>query len=66
MTVSHHLKDPHSKSLEPDCLPRLANGCFFDIATQPLEGEGRVEGKIVISFVLVTNDGTDLRFSLGI
>jgi hypothetical protein len=34
-TISHNLKDPHSKALEPDCLPpRLA------IATQPLRGEG--------------------------
>jgi hypothetical protein len=40
-TISHHLKDPHSKALEPDCLsPRLA------IVTQSLEGEGRVRGKI--------------------
>jgi hypothetical protein len=38
-TISHNLKDPHSKALEPDCLPpRLA------IATQPLRGEG-VEGR---------------------
>jgi len=35
VTISHHLKDPHPKTLEPDCLfPLLA------ITTQPLKGEG--------------------------
>jgi hypothetical protein len=34
--ISHHLKDPHSKALEPDYLsPPLA------IMTQSLGGEGR-------------------------
>jgi hypothetical protein len=33
--ISHNLKDPHSKALEPDCLfPPLA------IMTQPCWGEG--------------------------
>jgi hypothetical protein len=37
--ISHHLKDPHSKALEPDCLsPPLA------IMTQSLKGEGNVDG----------------------
>ncbi len=36
-TISHTLRHPHSKALEPDCLcPGL------EITTQPLEGEGRV------------------------
>ena len=36
-TISHNIKDPHSKAVEPDCLsPLLA------IATQPLKGEGVV------------------------
>jgi len=39
--ISHNLKDPHSKALEPDCLsPPLA------IMTQSLEGEGW-EGVII-------------------
>jgi hypothetical protein len=34
-TISHNLKDPHSKALEPDCLsPLLA------VTTQSPEGEG--------------------------
>jgi len=34
-TISHNLKDPHSKALEPDCLsPRIA------ITTQSLKGRG--------------------------
>ena len=37
--ISHNLKDPHSKALEPDCLsPPLA------IMTQSRRGEGRVRG----------------------
>jgi|GEM_PF-3984330 len=59
-TISHNIKDPHSKALEPDCLsPLLA------IATQspregrefkpplPLVGEGRVRGlryQLIYSF----------------
>ncbi len=39
-TIPHHLKDPHSKALEADCLsPHLA------ITTQPLRREGKGEGK---------------------
>jgi hypothetical protein len=26
-TISHHLKDPHSKALEPDCLSPFARDC---------------------------------------
>jgi hypothetical protein len=38
-TISHNLKDPHSKSLEPDCLsPHLA------ITTQSLDGRGSEGG----------------------
>jgi len=38
-TIYHDLKDPLSKSLEPDCLsPRIA------ITTQSLVGEGKGEG----------------------
>ena len=36
-TISHHLKDPHSKALEPDCLSP-----WFAITTQSLEGEGKL------------------------
>ena len=37
--ISRHVKDPHSKALEPDCLsPPLA------IMTQSLRGEGCDEG----------------------
>jgi len=37
-TISHHLKDPHSKALEPDCLsPRVP------ITTRSLKGEGNGE-----------------------
>jgi len=41
-TISHNIKDPHSKALEPDCLsPLLA------IATQPPseEEKGGVKGE---------------------
>jgi hypothetical protein len=31
--ISHQVKDPHSKALEPDCLSPL-----LPVATQPLEG----------------------------
>jgi hypothetical protein len=34
VTISHNLKDPHSKALEPDCLSAL-----LTVATQPLKGE---------------------------
>ena len=34
--ISHNLKDPHSKALEPDCLSPL-----HSITTQSLEGEKR-------------------------
>jgi len=33
MTISHNLKDPHPKALEPDCLSP-----FLAIATQSLQG----------------------------
>ena len=33
MTISHNLKDPHPKALEPDCLSP-----FLAIATQSLKG----------------------------
>jgi len=35
VTISHNLKDPHSKALEPDCLSPL-----LTVATQSLVGEG--------------------------
>jgi hypothetical protein len=35
VTISHNLKDPHPKALEPDCLSLL-----FAVTTQSLEGEG--------------------------
>jgi hypothetical protein len=34
VTISHNLKDPHSKALEPDCLSAL-----LTIATQSPSGE---------------------------
>jgi hypothetical protein len=34
-TIFHHLKDPHSKALEPDCLPP-----WFAITIQSPMGEG--------------------------
>ena len=34
MTISHNLKDPHPKALEPDCLSP-----FLAIATQSLRAE---------------------------
>jgi hypothetical protein len=39
-TISHHLKDPHSKALEPDCLSPFA--CDYD----PVPGgEGERQGE---------------------
>jgi hypothetical protein len=39
-TISHNLKDPHSKALEPGCLsPRIA------ITTQTLKAEGKIGQK---------------------
>jgi len=35
MTISHNLKDPHPKALEPDCLSP-----FLAIVTQSLKGGG--------------------------
>ena len=35
VTISHNLKGPHSKALEPDCLSPL-----LMVTTQPLAGEG--------------------------
>jgi hypothetical protein len=41
-TISHNLKDPHSKALEPGCLsPLLA------VTTQSLRGEGYMKGLII-------------------
>jgi hypothetical protein len=34
-TISHNLKNPHSKTLEPDCVSP-----FLVIKTQSLDGEG--------------------------
>jgi len=39
-TVSPHLRDPHSKALEPDCLSPFA--CDYDTVSK---GEGGGEGK---------------------
>jgi len=39
-TISHNLKDPHSKALEPDCLFR-----WLAIMTQALRKEGGGEGE---------------------
>jgi hypothetical protein len=36
VTISHNLKDPHSKALEPDCLSAL-----FTVATQSPRGRVR-------------------------
>jgi len=36
MMISHNLKDPHPKALEPDCLSP-----FLAIATQSLGDEGK-------------------------
>ena len=57
-TISHNLKDPHSKALEPDCLShRLA------ITTQPPEGEGWVGGHNCIDIKLFFY-GTGFRLEL--
>ena len=32
MTISHNLKDPHAKALEPDCLSPFA--CDYDTVSQ--------------------------------
>ena len=49
--ISHNVKDPHSKALEPDCLsPRLA------IMTQSRQGEGKGEGKFQICLVSILID----------
>ena len=41
-TISHNLKDPRSKALEPDCSPPFA--CDYDTV---LGGEGKGEGKVL-------------------
>jgi hypothetical protein len=40
-TISHNLKDPHSKALKPDCLSPFA--CDYDTASG---GEGKGEGRL--------------------
>jgi len=43
VTISHNLKDPHSKALEPDCLSPLVT-----VTTQSLVGEGKGGVKNVV------------------
>jgi hypothetical protein len=47
-TISYHSKDPHSKSLKPDCRSPL-----FAITTQSLEGRCGRGVKGFIAFVLI-------------
>jgi len=42
-TISHHLKDPHSKALEPDCLSPFA--CDYDPVPGACLPVGRGEGE---------------------
>ena len=51
-TISHHLKDPHSKALEPDYLPPL----LLAIMTQSPEGVGRCGGALTLLSQDVYND----------
>jgi hypothetical protein len=37
-TISHNLKEPHSKALEPDCLSPLA--CDYDTVSEGKEVPG--------------------------
>jgi hypothetical protein len=47
-TISHNLKDPHSKALEPDCLSAL-----LMVATQSLMGEGGARENSVIGILVI-------------
>ena len=42
-TISHNLKDPHSKALEPDCLSPFA--CDYDTVSK-----GEDEGGVNLQF----------------
>jgi hypothetical protein len=61
-TISHQLKDPHSKVLEPDCLSLSASN--YDTAS---EGErGRVRGQMSKNLTRLYQFGVDPAFGKAV
>jgi hypothetical protein len=59
--ISHHLKDPHPKALEPDCLSPP-----FAITMQSLDGEGEVEVELLFCANLILRISTFISWGSGL